>query len=298
MIGSKASFMRGTAAQITVVLAAASTCVFAQRLVDVSTVIANTVALSANTAAGKPSVTRVLSNDQVDRLRAISDRMDVIADNLANAETIAFKRRFTGSEDAPQNLHGNIRFDMSQGALEATGVNTDVAIEGNGFFKIKLQPNVGDGTGYTRSGSLFTNKNGDLVVGVGDGYQLVPPINIPAGATNIEIAQDGTVKFTPRGGNVITTAGQIQLSQFANEQCLTTNGESIFIETAASGPAIISDPGRNGAGELQQGYLEASNVDSAKELVRLSKARQWFAVCSQSMESADQAKLIIASIRN
>jgi flagellar basal-body rod protein FlgG len=261
-------------------------------------------------------------NSAATGLRALSDRIDVIANNLANAETQAFKRQRVNFEDlmylnykqpgttdsaGDMNPAGisvglgtkisNTALDMTQGSLESTGVNTDVAIQGNGFFKIKILPNVGDGTGYTRNGSLFTNKNGDLVVGIGDGYELVPPINIPAGATDISIAQDGTVQYTPKGGNTTATAGTIQLSQFVNQQGLKLQGGSIYTETPASGPPIVSDPGTNGAGQLQQGYLEQSNVDPVKELVTLIKTQRSFELNSQSIQTADQTLQTVANLK-
>ena len=218
-------------------------------------------------------------NSAATGLRALSDRIDVIANNLANAENPGFQapagqlrrsdvpelqtagnHRFGRGYEPPPGINvglgtkiSNTALDMTQGSLESTGVNTDVAIQGNGFFKIKILPNVGDGTGYTRNGSFFTNKNGDLVVGIGDGYELVPPITIPPGATDISVAQDGTVQYTPKGGNTTATAGQIQLSQFVNQQGLKLQGGSIYTETPASGPPIIADPGTNGAGPAPAG---------------------------------------------
>jgi flagellar basal-body rod protein FlgG len=261
-------------------------------------------------------------NSAATGLRALSDRIDVIANNLANAETQAFKRQRVNFEDlmylnykqpgttdsagdmSPAGISvglgtkiSNTALDMTQGSLDSTGVNTDVAIQGNGFFKIKILPNVGDGTGYTRNGSFFTNKNGDLVVGIGDGYELVPPINIPQGATDIAIAQDGTVSYTPKGGNATATLGPIQLYQFVNQQGLKLQGGSIYTETPASGPPIQSDPGTSGAGQLQQGYLEESNVDPVKELVTLIKTQRSFELNSQSIQTADQALQTIANLK-
>jgi flagellar basal-body rod protein FlgG len=255
-------------------------------------------------------------------LRALSDRIDVIANNLANAETQAFKRQRVNFEDlmylqykqpgttdsagdvSPAGISvglgtkiSNTSLDMTQGSLESTGIATDVAIEGNGFFKIKILPTVGDGTGFTRNGSFFTNKNGDLVVGIGDGYTLIPNINIPVGATDVSIAQDGTVNYVPKGGNASVNGGQIQLAQFVNPQGLKLQGGSIYTETNASGPAILNNPGDNGAGQLYSGQLETSNVDPVKELVTLIKTQRSFELNSQSIQTADQALQTIANIK-
>lgn len=145
---------------------------------------------------------------------------------------------------------------------------------------------------------LFQNKNGDLVVGIGDGYQLVPPINIPIGATNITVSQDGQVQYTPKGGGATNaTAGQILLSQFVNPQGLNLEGGSIYSETPASGAPIPSIPGDNGAGQIQQGFLEESNVDPVKELVTLIKTQRSFELNSQSIQTADQALQTIANLK-
>jgi flagellar basal-body rod protein FlgG len=191
----------------------------------------------------------------------------------------------------------NTSLDMTQGSLESTGINTDVAIEGNGFFKIKILPTVGDGIGYTRNGSFFQNKNGDLVVGIGDGYTLIPNINIPTGATGISIAQDGNVNYVPKGANTSVSAGQITLNQFVNPQGLKLQGGSIYTETNASGPPVVSNPGENGAGQLLEGQLETSNVDPVKELVTLIKTQRSFELNSQSIQTADQALQTIANIK-
>ena len=158
-------------------------------------------------------------------LRALSSRIDVVANNLANAETQAFKRQNVNFEDlmylqykqpgvtdtsgnmTPAGINvglgvkvSNTQLDMTPGSLTSTEQPLDVAIQGDGFFHVKILQTIGDGTGYTRSGSFFRNKDGDMVLGIGDGYRMIPNVNIPAGATNISISQDGTVSYVPRGG--------------------------------------------------------------------------------------------------
>ena len=255
-------------------------------------------------------------------LRALSSRIDVIANNLANAETEAFKRQNMNFEDlmylqykqpgvtdtagdmTPAGINvglgtkvSNTQLDMTQGSLTSTDQPLDVAISGNGFFHIKILPTVGDGTGYTRNGSFFRNRDGDLTVGIGDGYRMIPNINIPTTATNITISQDGTVQYTAQGATAASTAGQIQLTQFVNPQGLNLQGGSIYTETSASGPPILSTPGENGAGQLQSGYIEASNVDPVKELVTMIKTQRSFELNSQSIQTADQALQTIANLK-
>ena len=255
-------------------------------------------------------------------LRALSSRIDVVANNLANAETQAFKRQNVNFEDlmylqykqpgvtdtsgnmTPAGINvglgvkvSNTQLDMTPGSLTSTEQPLDVAIQGDGFFHVKILQTIGDGTGYTRSGSFFRNKDGDMVLGIGDGYRMIPNVNIPAGATSISIAQDGTVSYVPRGGTQTTTGGQIQLSQFVNPQGLNLQGGNIYTETTASGPPIEGKPGDNGAGQLQQGYIETSNVDPVKELVTLIKTQRSFELNSQSIQTADQALQTIANLK-
>src|SRR6476469_8308093 len=151
-------------------------------------------------------------NSAAPGLRALSTRIDVVANNLANAETTAFKRSRVNFEDlmyvqlkppgvtnaagdlTPAGIYvglgtriSNTQVDTEQGSLENTGRPLDVAIEGNGFFKVKILDSVGDGFGYTRNGAFFVNDKGEMVLGLGDGYRLQPAITIPPGVTDISI---------------------------------------------------------------------------------------------------------------
>lgn len=261
-------------------------------------------------------------NSAATGLRALSTRIDVVANNLANAETNAFKRSRTNFEDlmyiavrepgtpnpvgdpSPAGLYlglgvkvSNTQLDMEQGPLETTGGPLDVAIQGNGFFRVRIQDGVGDGFGYTRNGAFFTNADGDIVLGLGDGYRLDPPINLPAGATDVAIGQDGTVSYKTAGNITPQNAGQINIFQFVNPQGLDQLGGSIFQTTDASGPAVQSIPGQDGAGQTLQGFLEGSNVDPVKELVTLIKTQRSFELNSQSIQTADQALQTIGNLR-
>jgi flagellar basal-body rod protein FlgG len=261
-------------------------------------------------------------NSAATGLRALSDRIDVIANNLANAETQSFKRQRMNFEDLmylnykqpgttdnagymnPEGISiglgtkvSNTELDMTQGSLESTGNPLDIAIQGNGFFKVKILPTIGDGYGYTRNGALSQNALGQLTVGIGDGYLLQPQITIPPGATNIAISSDGVVQYQPQGGNAVATAGTIQLTQFVNPQGLKLQGGSIYTETPASGAPITNNPGTNGAGVLEQTYIEDSNVDPVKELVTLIKTQRSFELNSQSIQTADQTLQTVANLK-
>ncbi|MGA3066146.1 MAG: flagellar basal-body rod protein FlgG [Tepidisphaeraceae bacterium] len=255
-------------------------------------------------------------------LRALSTAIDVIANNLANADTVAFKGSRVNFEDlfyqtlkepgttsgngeiSPSGIYvglgtrvSNTQLDLTQGSLENTGRDLDVGIQGTGFFRVKVLDTLGDGTAYTRNGNFFVNDQGQLVVGMGDGYTLIPPISIPTGVTNITISQDGNITGIKPGSNTQSQIGQIMLSQFVNPQGLSLLGGSLFQETQSSGPPIVSQPGAQGSGEVLQNFLESSNVDPVTELVTLIQTQRAFEMNSQSIQTADQALQTITNLR-
>lgn len=255
-------------------------------------------------------------------LRALSTRIDVVANNLANAETTAFKRSRVNFEDlmyltmkqpgttaangdiSPAGIYvglgvrvSNTQLDTEQGSLENTGRQLDVGISGQGFFKVKVMDSIGDGFAYTRNGNFFVNRDGDLVLGMGDGYKLEPKINIPKGTTDVTISQDGIVEVTVAGQTAKRKVGELQLFQFVNPQGLHLLGGSLYQQTEASGAPLQSKPGENGAGQVLQGFLESSNVDPVKELVTLIKTQRAFELNSQSIQTADQALQTIGNLR-
>lgn len=224
-------------------------------------------------------------------LRALSTRIDVVANNLANAETTAFKRSRVNFEDLMYNMLkppgtttaagdlspagifvglgvrvSNTQLDTEQGSMENTGRQLDVGISGNGFFRVKVLDTVGDGTAYTRNGNFFVNNEGELVLGMGDGYRLIPPITIPAGTTDVSISQEGVVEASIAGQNTKQQVGNLRLYQFINPQGLRLLGQSLYTQTDATGEPLESNPGEDGAGQILQGFLEASNVIRSRNL--------------------------------
>lgn len=255
-------------------------------------------------------------------LKALSTRIDVVANNLANAETTAFKRSRVNFEDlmylqlkqpgtrnaadelSPAGIYvglgtriSNTQVDLEQGSMENTGRPLDVSISGNGFFKVKILDAIGNGEGYTRNGNFFVNREGQLVLGMGDGYRVEPEIQIPPGVTDISISESGIIQVLPPGQEEKVEVGQLELTQFVNPQGLRLLGGSIYVPTEASGPPIDSNPGEDGAGILLQGFLESSNVDPVKELVTLIKTQRAFELNSQSIQAADQALQTIGNLR-
>jgi flagellar basal-body rod protein FlgG len=261
-------------------------------------------------------------NSAATGLRALSTRIDVVANNLANAETTGFKRSRMNFEDlmyltlrqpGAQNAAGelsptgtyvglgvkisNTQIDTTTGSPEMTNRDLDVMIRGQGFFRVKVDPSLGDGNAYTRDGNFNLNRDGEVVVGTGDGYRLDPPITVPKNATDLTISQDGQVQVKMPNQATSTTIGQINVYDFVNPQGLTLLGSTLYQMTDASGPAVQSRPGENGTGQLEQGFLESSNVDPVKELVTLIKTQRAFEMNSQSIQTADQALQTIGNLR-
>jgi flagellar basal-body rod protein FlgG len=256
-------------------------------------------------------------------LGALSTQLDVISNNLANANNNGFKSsrvnfedlmyqqmqqpgvsnnaedvRPTGIEVGLGTRVSGTQLDFTQGSPVQTGRTTDVMINGNGFFRVKTLPNQGDGLAYTRTGSFFVNPNNQLVLNSSSGYVLDPPVTIPANATAIDIGNDGRVYATLPGTTTPTQAGQIQIASFTNPQGLTQIGGNLYQQTAASGTPVLDNPGNQSLGTLQSGALEASNVDPVNELVSLIQTQRIFEMNSQSIQAADQMLQTVSNLRH
>ena len=232
--------------------------------------------------------------------------LDNISNNLANVNTTGFKKsklefqdllyqttRAAGSEQGggnqlPSSLQigqGSIPIATQRiftpGELTQTGQNLDVAIQGDGFFQVQMP----DGTlSYSRDGALKTDSSGRIVTS--DGYPLQGGFQpVPAGTTNITISATGAVTYTTASG---TTNSQVQLARFNNPGGLEAMGHNLYKETSASGTPELGEPGQNGFGELQQGYLELSNVSVVEEMVNLITAQRAYEVNSKAVQAADE----------
>ena len=241
-------------------------------------------------------------------LEAQQFNVDVISNNLANVSTNAFKRqrpifvdllyqtlRQPGAQSSQQTQYptglqvgtgvtpvATVRIH-TQGNLQQTGNSLDLAINGRGFFQILLP----DGsTAYTRDGAFQLDSQGQVVNS--SGYQLQPAITIPADALSITIGADGTVSVTQPGSTTPTQIGNIQLADFVNPPGLQSRGENLYLETASSGPPTVNDPGSNGLGVLNQGYVETSNVSVTEELVNLITAQRAFEINSRAVQTSDE----------
>lgn len=233
--------------------------------------------------------------------------IDVISNNLANVSTNGFKRSRPVFEDliyqtlrqpgaqasqqtqVPSGLQVGVGARpvateriFIQGNLQQTNNSLDLAVQGNGFFQVQLP----DGTlAYTRDGSFQVNSDGTVVTANGDVLQ--PQITIPSDATNVAIAKDGTVTIT-QAGNTTSTQGPIQLTNFINPAGLESVGDNLYLETVASGTPNTSNPGANGLGTLQQGFVETSNVNVVEELVNMIQAQRAYEINSKAIQASDQ----------
>lgn len=255
-------------------------------------------------------------------LNALSTQIDVIANNLANVSTTAFKSSRVNFEDLlyqqksqpgvenangdkrPAGIHVGLGVKISntdqsfeQGPALKTDNPTDLMIDGNGFFAVDILEDESDGIGYTRAGNFFVNRDGELVLGNSDGPRIEPPVTIPTDATAIEVASDGRIFATIPGDATPQEVGQIDLFAFVNPKGLRPIGNNIFVRTDAAGDPVQATPGEEGVGTITQGFLEGSNVDPVKELVELIKSQRAFEMNSQSIQAADQALQVVANLR-
>lgn len=242
------------------------------------------------------ALTPLVSDQAFERLmssrRAYQTKLSIIANNLANSDTVGFKRnrvvmedqpyrydRLPGAMDSGGNLAATgvmvgmgvrvsgVRTDFSQGPLQDVGDELSVAIVGRGFFSVQ-DPGTGMNV-YTRAGNFSRNSNGDLVLGsAATGRLLEPSISIPEDAMDILISAEGHVAVHQPGTTSLTQVGMIELTTFVNPEGLLRLGENLLSETEASGRPHTGTPGQTGIGTLAQGYLESSNVDPDEETLR------------------------------
>ncbi|MFK7731992.1 MAG: flagellar basal-body rod protein FlgG [Pseudomonadales bacterium] len=241
-------------------------------------------------------------------LNAQDTQLSTISNNLANAATVGFKRDRAVFEDLLYQIQrqpGGQTSEVSElpaglqvgtgvrvvgtqkqftnGSIQVTEQALDVAIDGRGFFEVALP----DGTpAYTRNGQLHLSSEGQLVTA--GGLELQPGITIPDDARNITIGTDGTVSVVQPGSPGGTQIGAIQLTDFINPAGLEAIGANLFQETAASGTPQTLTPGTEGAGQLQQGSLESSNVDVVEELVNMITTQRAYEMNSKIISTADQ----------
>lgn len=239
---------------------------------------------------------------------------DVIANNMANVNTTGFKRSSAHFQDmlyqtistpgaatteaeTPVGIqYGTgaktvaVSPDFEQGDFKETDSQLDMALEGQGFFKILLP----DGTEtYTRNGNFHLNSQGQVVTS--QGYQVEGFPSIETNASEITIASDGTVSTTV--GGTTTTKGRITLTRFTNPEGLKALGYSLYEETEASGTPITGNPGESGYATIAQNYLETSNVNIVQEMVDLIAAQRAYELNSKAIKTSDNMLQMIANLK-
>ncbi|GAA5785872.1 flagellar basal-body rod protein FlgG [Chitiniphilus shinanonensis] len=235
--------------------------------------------------------------------------VDVISNNLANVSTNGFKRQRLVFEDL---LYQNMRQPGAstsqqtqlptglalgtgvkpvaterifiQGNLQLTDGPLDMAINGEGFFQISLPDGT---TAYTRDGGFQVDSQGNVVTM--SGYQIQPALQVPQGTTKLTIGKDGTVTAIVNNNSAAPVQlGTVQLATFINPPGLQSIGENLFLETAASGAPVVGQPGTNGLGAINQGYVETSNVNVTEELVNMIQAQRAYEINSRAVRTSDE----------
>jgi flagellar basal-body rod protein FlgG len=234
--------------------------------------------------------------------------LDTIANNLANVNTNGYKAQRAefqdliyqnyrvsgasagGTDKQPVAMQiglgtqfASTASNFSSGPLQATSNPLDVAIAGEGFLKVEL-PN--GQSAYTRDGAFKINASGELVTG--DGYVVQPNITIPTGATAVTIAQNGSVSAKVAGQDDPQQLGQLKLTLFPNPGGLTRVGQNLYQSGGSSGDPQEKTPGEEGAGQIQSGFLEGSNVEIVVEMVRMITAQRAYEINSKAIQTADE----------
>lgn len=235
--------------------------------------------------------------------------VDVISNNIANMTTTGFKRQRpefqdllyqnfrrvgSASSDAGSIVPSGVQIGVGvksaavyriteQGGLISTGNTLDLAIKGIGFFSVQL-PN-GD-TAFTRAGTFQLSPDGEIVSA--DGFVVNPGITIPGGAIDVSINASGEVEVKVDGQVAPQNVGQIEFAAFANEAGLEAIGENLMLETLSSGPPTTGTPGSPGFGNVQQGFLETSNVDAVQSITDLITAQRAYELNSKVITASDE----------
>jgi len=239
--------------------------------------------------------------------------MDTISNNLANANTTAFKtgraqfadiyyQQALGDAEAAaaaptpgQGLgsrNTSLTRMFTQGTVSSTGNPLDLAIQGDGFFQVQKP----DGSlAYTRAGAF--NINGEGKLATAQGYLLSPEIQIPGDAQSVSVGVDGTVSVTTAGGTVPRVVGQLELSRFVNPAGLTSQGENLYAASPAAGEPTVNTPGADGLGTLAPGSLEQSNVNLVQEMVNMIQTQRAYEINSKAVQAADEMMRMTNNLR-
>ncbi len=251
-------------------------------------------------------------------MQAQQTNVEVISNNIANMTTTGFKRSRAEFQDLIyQNLRrvGSNSSDSGtivpsgaqlglgvktaaiyrineQGNLQQTSNTLDMAIQGNGYFQVTLPSGE---TGYTRDGTFGLAPDGTIVTA--DGYVVQPGVQIPTNATAVTINTSGQVQATIAGQTAPQTVGQLQLAVFPNEAGLDSQGDNLFLQTAASGNPVTGNPASPGFGTVMQGFVETSNVNVVTEITNLITAQRAYEMNSRVITTSDDMLSTLSQLR-
>lgn len=250
-------------------------------------------------------------------MQAQEKNIDIISNNLANVNTPSFKKSRADFQDLfyqyllepgaqssqstqnPSGIHiglgvktAAVQKVFTQGDLTSTGNQLDMAVEGDGFFKVTLP----DGTeAFTRAGNFQLDSTGKIVTS--DGYEIAPGITIPDDALSVVIGEDGTVSVKQPGNTTTTDQGQLEATRFSNNAGLRAIGKNLYQETESSGTPTSGIFGEDGFGRLAQGFIESSNVSVVEQVVNMITAQRAYEASSKGISSADEMLGIALSLK-
>ena len=245
--------------------------------------------------------------------------VEVISNNIANMNTVGFKRQRAEFQDLLyQNVERMGAQSSTQGTVVPTGIQIgagvkagsvyriteqgsptrsgnpyDIAIDGKGYFQITMPSGE---LAYTRAGNFAVNGEGQLVTD--DGYAVEPAITIPQDAIDVSISKSGQVQVTTQGQAAPQVVGQLELATFFNEAGLEAIGDNLLLETAASGPASVGAPGEPGYGTVLHKFTESSNVDAVSEISSLIIAQRAYEMNSKVITTADDMMSVSAQVKS
>ncbi|RCW70471.1 flagellar basal-body rod protein FlgG [Pseudorhodoferax soli] len=249
-------------------------------------------------------------------VQAQDAKLQAIANNLANVNTVGFKRDRVVFEDlfytveqqpgaqmaANRNADGGVQLGngvrvagtqkvFTSGSLQTTGRELDVAIIGNGFLQVELPSGE---NAYTRAGQLGLSLEGRLTNA--QGLPINPQITVPANATGITIGENGIVSAIVGNATTPTELGQLTMTTFVNPTGLLALGDNLYQQTQSSGEPAEGNPGEDGRGKLKQGALEGSNVQVAEEMVDMIAAQRTYEMNTKVLSAADNMLQNLAQI--
>jgi flagellar basal-body rod protein FlgG len=233
--------------------------------------------------------------------------MDTVSNNLANVNTVGYKRSKiefqdlmyqTMKEPGTRNFEGGVapagievglgvkvaatQKIFQQGSLSNTDNELDWAIQGEGLFQVTLPDG---GTAYTRDGTFKLSSDGTIVTSTG--YPISPSLVVPTGASNLQVSPDGKVSVILPGEQTSSEIGQVELARFVNQSGLRSLGGNLFLESDASGDPVISTPDVEGTGSIAQKNIEGSNVQVVDEMVNMISAQRAYEIISKSIQAGE-----------